>query len=113
VHGRHTQLGARLFSSIPAYFLPCCGSINSAHVRAIGSLLPISAPPELNGDTLLDTGQGYVVSRRVGRDDVVADPDRQHVLAVVLLAADPHRGDDDPRLPPLQRPDDVHATEFL
>ena len=42
------------------------------------------------------------------------EPDRQYVLAAMLLAADRHRSDDDPRLPPLQGiDDDVDACELL
>ena len=67
----------------------------------------------LHPDRLLNSSEDDVVPWRVGGDHIVADADRQDVLAVELLPRHFDRGDPHPRLPALERVDHVHPRKLL
>jgi len=98
-------LGCPVPSGLPREILawPSFGALY-ARTRPTGAL---------HEDDLFGPRQDHAVSRGVHRDDIVADADRQDILAALPFAADPHRSDDNPRLPPLQSVDDVDAGELL
>lgn len=93
--------------------VPVITSMSDAMTYLSAGTYEWSRAAQREDDRLLDSGCDHVVSRCIGRDDVVPQADRQDVLAVVLLSADAHVGHDYARFPSLQGIDHVHAAELL